>query len=70
MCISDDSEKVAFTVTRSHEEQLTNAKVVYNKVLVNVGNAYNPKTGEFTCPRGGVYIFTWKHNEPWVPAAV
>ena len=50
---------MAFTVTRSHEGQLTNAKVLYDKVLVNTGNAYSPQTGEFTCPRGGVYVFTW-----------
>ena len=36
-----------------------NTKVVYDKVLINVGNAYNPQTGEFTCPKAGVYVFTW-----------
>ena len=57
--------EVAFTVSRSHQGSLMNSKVVYDKVLVNVGNAYDPQTGLFTCPRDGVYVFTWStmsHN--------
>ena len=34
--------------------------VIFDKVLLNVGNAYNQKTGEFTAPVGGVYSFNWK----------
>ena len=51
---------IAFTVSRQHTGQrLMNTKVMYDKVLINVGNAFDPQTGEFTCPRGGVYVFTW-----------
>ncbi|XP_056016796.1 complement C1q-like protein 4 [Ostrea edulis] len=32
---------------------------VFDNVVTNVGNAYNPKTGQFTTPRKGVYLFNW-----------
>ncbi|PVD21572.1 hypothetical protein C0Q70_17370 [Pomacea canaliculata] len=31
--------------------------VVFNKVLMNTGSAYNPTTGVFTAPRRGLYVF-------------
>ncbi|XP_048756305.2 complement C1q-like protein 3 [Ostrea edulis] len=32
---------------------------VFDDVVTNVGNAYNPTTGKFTTPRKGVYLFNW-----------
>jgi hypothetical protein len=29
--------------------------IVFNKVWTNVGNGYNPNTGKFTAPKGGLY---------------
>ena len=36
-----------------------NSKIVYDSVLINVGDAYDSRTGVFTCPVEGVYVFTW-----------
>ncbi|KAH3804704.1 hypothetical protein DPMN_132992 [Dreissena polymorpha] len=35
-----------------------NDNVVFEKVMANDGGGYDPKTGKFTAPVGGVYIFT------------
>ena len=32
--------------------------VVFNDVLINAGNAYDPSTGIFIAPNGGAYYFT------------
>ncbi|XP_060598975.1 complement C1q-like protein 4 [Ruditapes philippinarum] len=33
--------------------------IVFNKVFLNEGNAYNAQTGEFTVPMDGVYLFSY-----------
>lgn len=33
--------------------------VVYDKVITNDGNGYNPLTGIFTAPAEGLYSFSW-----------
>lgn len=37
----------------------TPVNVVYDKVFFNYGHAYNPRSGIFTAPSPGLYIFTW-----------
>ena len=57
---ADNLQIIAFTVAVSaHRNDWSNKTVVYNKVLTNVGNAYSPNSGVFTCPKSGVYMFTW-----------
>ena len=34
--------------------------VIFDKVLLNEGKAYNQRTGEFTATIEGVYSFSWK----------
>ncbi|XP_060589669.1 complement C1q-like protein 4 [Ruditapes philippinarum] len=33
--------------------------IVFNKVFLNEGNAYNAQNGEFTVPMDGVYLFSY-----------
>ena len=40
---------------------MANQKIVFDKVFVNSGAAYNPRDGVFTCPHNGVYTFTWSN---------
>ena len=35
------------------------AAVVFGKVTLNSGSAYNSNTGIFTAPTDGIYSFTW-----------
>lgn len=32
---------------------------VYDKLVTNIGNAYNPGTGKFSAPTTGIYQFNW-----------
>nr|XP_022296734.1 complement C1q tumor necrosis factor-related protein 3-like [Crassostrea virginica] len=54
--------EIAFQSTRTnHLQNLKNQQtVIFDKVSLNEGNAYNQKTGEFTATVGGVYSFNWK----------
>ncbi|KAK6326957.1 hypothetical protein J4Q44_G00026020 [Coregonus suidteri] len=63
-----DIPKVAFAASLGGDgPQKTgnfNKKLVYKKVLTNVGGAYNVETGEFTAPIRGVYYIRFTANGP------
>ena len=54
-------EDVCFTVQFSGHpgSSYHNRKIVYNRVLVNVGSGYNVADGVFTAPQSGNYVFLW-----------
>ncbi|XP_071170920.1 heavy metal-binding protein HIP-like [Mytilus edulis] len=37
--------------------------LVFDVVPLNIGKAYNGKTGKFTCKEDGIYTFSWATNE-------
>ncbi|XP_076868077.1 cerebellin 11 [Brachyhypopomus gauderio] len=62
------SPKVAFTASMTSNKNLhrglftSETKLIFDKVLTNVGDAYNPKTGVFTAPVKGIYYFRYSGN--------
>ncbi|PVD37771.1 hypothetical protein C0Q70_00372 [Pomacea canaliculata] len=51
-------QKVTFSAGLSHYLELTEAEpVVYDRIFVNEGNGYSSRTGIFTCPQSGKYVF-------------
>ena len=38
--------------------------IIFNRVLFNDGGAYNTRSGIFTCPRDGVYLFFFEVGSP------
>ena len=45
--------------TKGHINLPHNHKVVFDKIHLNEGGAYDPKSGVFTCKEPGIYIFDW-----------
>ncbi|XP_022295233.2 complement C1q tumor necrosis factor-related protein 3-like [Crassostrea virginica] len=53
-----DQRKVAFTASVvSSSSSWNSGTLVFNKVISNVGKGYDPKTGVFTAPIAGMYVF-------------
>ena len=50
---------MAFTASCTTRYTSNIGKIVYDRVITNIGGAYSGTTGTFTCPADGVYMFTW-----------
>lgn len=54
----DKRHEVAFTAGIPFSSTTWNSgTLIFNVVITNVGNGYNPSTGVFTSPREGTYVF-------------
>lgn len=54
----DASKRIGFTATvSSHSSTWNSGTLVFDVVITNVGNGYNPSTGVFTVPMAGEYVF-------------
>ena len=50
---------VGFSAYRSHTDRVDGwARITYDTILTEVGGAYDPSTGIFTCPVNGYYFFS------------
>ena len=50
---------VAFTAALSSTQSpIDGETVIFDVIVTSVGNSYNSETGVFTCPVGGLYVFT------------
>ena len=54
-------DAVAFSVvmTQNHTTQYEQHPLVFDKVLTNVGNAFDVSSTSFKCPDDDYYLFTW-----------
>ena len=59
-CVSGIQKNIAFTVSLTgYVSPWTNKKIIYDKVITNIGDGYSPSSGVFTSPSDGDYVFTW-----------
>ena len=55
---ADPKQKVAFTAgVTSNSATWNSGTLIFDVVILNVGNGYNPSTGVFTSPVAGTYVF-------------
>ena len=58
LLLTDQKQKVAFTAGVSSTSTTWNSgTLIFNSVILNVGDGYNPSTGVFTSPVAGTYVF-------------
>ncbi|XP_053372659.1 uncharacterized protein LOC128546289 [Mercenaria mercenaria] len=51
---------IAFTAFLDHDGDYgAGQTIAFNKIITNDGNGYNTRTGVFTCPEEGMYLFTF-----------
>ena len=51
---------IAFSAGLSHHANISNGeKVVFDRIFIDLGSAYNHVTGEFVAPVTGVYEFNY-----------
>ena len=58
LCFVFTGSVIGFTAFMDSTKSLTST-TIFNKVLFNEGGGYDRSTGVFTCPIGGVYLFSF-----------
>nr|XP_034300409.1 complement C1q-like protein 4 isoform X2 [Crassostrea gigas] len=58
-CTCPSKDQVVFHAEMGSNKTYKESIWVYDRVVTNVGNAYNPSTGKFTAPTDGIYQFNW-----------
>ena len=59
ICSDDCADLVAFSAVLSYNVTYSNLDIPFDNVRLNLGNAYNESSGEFTCPDELLYLFMW-----------
>ncbi|XP_078312699.1 complement C1q tumor necrosis factor-related protein 3-like [Crassostrea virginica] len=60
----DGNRKVAFTAAVTSPSNTWNSgNLIFNRIISNLGNGYNRRTGVFTAPVAGTYVFYVSVNE-------
>lgn len=54
----DSNQEVAFTAAVTSPNPTWNSgTLIFNVIITNIGNGYNPSPGMFTSPQEGTYVF-------------
>ncbi|KAK3091082.1 hypothetical protein FSP39_017000, partial [Pinctada imbricata] len=55
------SNQIAFYahLSSTHANPAIHQNIIFNRVQLNIGNAYDGNSGIFTVPISGLYVFTW-----------
>ena len=62
--LTDGNRKVAFTAAVTSSSTTWNSgNLIFNRIISNLGNGYNRRTGVFTAPVAGTYVFYVSVNE-------
>ncbi|XP_061162535.1 caprin-2-like [Saccostrea echinata] len=58
---------VAFSayISSGEKEISQDHTIIFDVIVTNIGNHYNPHSGIFTAPQHGVYVFTWNLYCKW-----
>ena len=54
---TEEDNKIVFSAYKDSGGHSVTGIIIFDNVVLNVGNAYDPETGVFTCKKAGYYIF-------------
>jgi len=57
--VDDKTKSVSFYVQKNASFLMNRKRIPFEVVRLNIGNAFNPKSGVFTAPVSGTYFFSF-----------